>query len=122
MTGKITMTQASNPLERRLHPRFPVRTYAQIHHADQRWEAHLLDMSMSGAKLAVLDEHSLVCGDSISLFVTVEPAVMATPSAPQTLQLKGKLIHLCEHLLGVDYEPATAADKDLLVQFLEKTC
>jgi len=115
------MTQTSNPLERRLHPRFPVRTYAQIHHAGQQWEAHLLDMSISGAKLAVLDEHTLVRGDSIKLIVTVEPAVMATPSAPQMLQLPSKLIHLCEHLLGIEYELATAADRDFLIQFLEKT-
>jgi hypothetical protein len=109
------MTQAQNDQERRRHNRLPVRTYAQLTYGDRQWEAHLLDMSYSGARLALLDEHPLKPGDNISLLVMVDKQ----PENPLgQIKLAGKLVHLREHLLGVAYEPVDAENDALLKAYL----
>lgn len=112
------MNKSVNQLERRLHPRVPIRAYAQLHFNDEQWEVHLLDMSMSGAKLALLDDHTLACGANFNLHVTIEPEGVISPSTPQTIQLHARLIHICEHLLGIEYRPVADEDKEALVRLL----
>jgi c-di-GMP-binding flagellar brake protein YcgR len=113
------MTKASADIDRRQHPRFPMRAYAQLHYGKQQWEAHLLDMSFSGAKLALLDEHMLRPGDQINLTVSIEALALDNVNH-QTIHLRGTLVHLREHLLGVEYQPVSETDKQLLILFLSQ--
>src|SRR5690606_27303415 len=108
-----------NEQERRQHPRFTMRAYATLRHADSQWETHLLDMSMSGAKLALLDEHQLSNGDSVTLMVDTQGL---SPEASQNvIHLRGSLIHLRDHVLGVEYLPVPDIDRQLLTLFLSRT-
>lgn len=114
------MTQSSADTDRRQHPRFPVRAYAKLAYGKQEWETHLLDMSFTGAKLALLGEHLLQPGDQINLAVSVASLALDNVNH-QTIHLRGSLIHLREHLLGVEYQPVSETDKRLLVLFLSQT-
>lgn len=113
------MSKASADQERRLHPRFPIRAYAKLRYADKTWETHLLDMSLCGAKLAVLDEHMLQPGDGVTLAVDVD-AMQLENVSHQVIHLAGTLVHLREHLLGVEYQPVSETDKQLLTLFLSQ--
>lgn len=113
------MTKAFTDQDRRQHPRFPMRAYAKLTRADQAWETHLLDMSLCGAKLAVLDEHSLQPGDKVNLAVDIE-ALQLESVNHKIIHLVGSLVHLREHLLGVEYQPASETDKQLLTLFLSQ--
>jgi c-di-GMP-binding flagellar brake protein YcgR len=112
------MNKPVNQLERRLHPRLPIRAYAQLQYGAEQWEVHLLDISLSGAKLALLDEHPLTSGARFNLHVTIEPEGLVSASIPQTIELQATLVHLCEHLLGVEYRPVSKADSEALVRLL----
>jgi len=114
------MSQVPSDNERRRHIRYPVRTYARLHHGNQQWETHLLDMSVSGARLALLDEHLLKAGDHVSLIVATDEISLAGESYQQ-IHLQGTLVHLREHLLGVAYEPASPRDEQLLNIYLAHT-
>jgi hypothetical protein len=113
------MTTIPSEQERRQHPRFAIRAYATLRHAESQWETHLLDMSMSGAKLALLDEHNLCGGDSVTLTVDIEG--LSTEISQKVIHLRGSLIHLREHLLGVEYQPVSDIDRQLLTLFLSRT-
>ncbi len=97
--------------ERRQYPRFRLRAYASLSHGNHTWEAHLLDMSMTGARLALLGEHLLRPGDDINLQVPVEDPAKGSP---HTLHLRGRLVHLREHVLGVEYQAVADVDRQLL--------
>lgn len=113
------MTNASANHERRENPRFPVRAYAKLDYSHKLWEVHLLDMSMSGAKVALLEEHLLRRGDAVTLTVDVEELRLSDVKH-KVMRLRGTLVHLREHLLGVEYQPASETDKQLLTLFLSQ--
>lgn len=113
------MSKASADQERRQHLRFPMRAYATLHYDDRSWETHLLDMSMCGAKLAILDEHMLRPGDKVNLVVDIETLALENVNH-KAIHLRGTLIHLREHLLGVQYQPVSETDKQLLTLFLSQ--
>jgi hypothetical protein len=113
------MTNVSANQDRREHPRFPVRAYAQLDYSRTLWEVHLLDMSISGAKVALLGEHLLRRGDSVALTVDVKELGLSD-TKHKVMHLRGTLVHLREHLLGVEYQPVTETDKQLLTLFLSQ--
>lgn len=100
--------------ERRQHPRLPLRAYAQLQYASKRWDAHVLDISATGARLALLSEHLLRAGDRLHVDILLDED---TPQ-PQQLHLQGQLVHIREHILGYQFSPASAADGERLQQLL----
>jgi hypothetical protein len=111
--------------ERRENPRQPVRAYAELTYSDKGWDVYLLDMSATGACLALLEEHLLQAGDDVSLTIDLSdvqlPEVSVDdidPNLNKTLHLRGTLVHLREHLLGVEYRPASDLDHALLALLL----
>src|SRR5690606_36797500 len=112
------MNKSGNQLERRLHPRVPIRAYAQLHLNDEQWEVHLLDMSMSGAKLALLDSHTLACGANFNLHVSTEHEGVVSTSTPQTITLLARPNHMCEHSLGIEHIAVADDDKEAHVRLL----
>lgn len=108
---------AYNEEDKRRHPRFPLRAYADLHYSTKKWEAHVLDLSESGARLAILGEHLLQKGDPLRVHIQLEELNLVT-SPKKLLNLHGRLIHVREHLLGFEFQPDTPVDKTLLHELL----
>ncbi len=87
-----------NNEERRNAKRYPVRAYAALQMSHVSWAAHLLDISATGARFAVLDEHLLRPGDE--LFLTIELEDIANEKF-KSLQLRGTVVHIREHIIGL---------------------
>ncbi len=103
--------------DKRRHPRFPLRAYADLQYSTKKWEAHVLDLSESGARLAILGEHLLQKGDSLRIHIQLEEINLLT-SPKKLLNLHGRLVHVREHLLGFEFQPDTPVDKTLLYELL----
>ncbi len=107
--------------ERRQHPRLPLRAYAELQYANQRWDAHILDISATGARLALLSEHLLRTGDNLHVEILLdEDQQPPHQQPPQRLHLQGQLVHIREHILGYQFNPATEADAARLQQLLSE--
>ena len=103
--------------DRRAYPRYPLRAFAQLGNAQQEWPAHILDISYVGVRLALLEEYHLCAGDSINLRLEI-PEIQAPLGMQPYIHLQGTLVHQQEHMLGIQYEPVTELDAELLKQLL----
>lgn len=114
----MTDPQTSAPDERRQHPRHLLRAYAQMQYSSKTWEAHVLDISSSGTRLAILSEHLLRKGDALRVQILLDD-LEGLDNPKKNLQLHGRLAHVREHILGFAFQPDTPADKKLLDDLLE---
>jgi hypothetical protein len=103
--------------DKRRHSRFPLRAYADLQYSTKKWEAQILDLSESGARLAILGEHLLQKGDPLRVHIQLDELNLLT-SPKKQLSLHGRLIHVREHLLGFEFQPDTPVDKTLLYELL----
>ncbi len=101
--------------ERRQYPRLGLRAFAQLSSSEAEWGVHILDISRSGARIAVLDEYTLELGDIIDLTIDIQALGVGSGA----LRLRGQLVHLREHIVGLKYEPLTATDSLGLDALLE---
>lgn len=99
--------------ERRTTPRFPLRAFAALCNSEKEWAAHVLDISFQGARVALLDDYSLDTGDAIQLRLEI-PETQVPSDTLRYLHLNGTLVHKQEHMLGIQYEPASDEDASLL--------
>ena len=106
-----------NQDDRRTHPRYTLRAFAQLGSSHQEWAAHLLDISYEGARIALLDEYDLTKGDSVRLRIEV-PQANVPEGADPYLHLHGILVHVQQHMLGIRYHPETDGDAELLKKLL----
>ena len=107
----------ANTADKRKHPRFPLRAYAELQYSTKSWEAHVLDLSESGARLVILSEHLLQKGDTLRVHIQLEDLNLVA-SNKKLLNLHGRLIHVREQHLGFEFQPDTPADKTLLYELL----
>lgn len=107
-----------NDDDRRNYPRFPLRAFAALGKSDKEWAAHVLDISYHGARIALLDNYNLCAGDAIYLRLEI-PELQVPEGMLPYLHLNGTLVHQQEHMLGIQYEPASEQDAELLKQILE---
>jgi len=107
-----------SPEDRRQYPRLPLRAYAQMQYSSKGWEAHLLDISASGIKLGLLSEHLLRKGDALRVHIMLDDFPAFTHSGKKSLHLHGRLAHVRDHILGLEFQPDTPADKNLLDELL----
>ncbi|WP_062059126.1 PilZ domain-containing protein [Cellvibrio sp. OA-2007] len=117
MSNEENITDDSSDEDKRRHPRFPLRAYADLQYSTKKWEAHVLDLSESGARLAILGEHLLQKGDPLRVHIQLDDINLLT-SPKKILSLHGKLIHVREHILGFEFQPDTPVDKTLLYELL----
>jgi hypothetical protein len=103
--------------DRRIYPRYPLRAFAQLDSSNKAWAVHLLDISYTGARIALLDDYELSTGAGINLRLEI-PSAQRSESMPPYLYLQGTLVHQQEHMLGIQYEPTSAQDAELLTQIL----
>lgn len=88
------------PHERRNSPRFPARTYLRVQTEKNIWDAHLLDISATGARMAVLAEHGLQKNDAVTLYFELDE----NEKADKNCALTGKVVHVRDHIIGVALE------------------
>lgn len=112
-------TEVSLPdgADKRRHPRFPLRAYADLQYSTKKWEAHILDLSENGARIALLGEHLLQKGDALRVHIQLDNVTLLA-SPKNMLNLHGRLVHVREHILGFEFQPDTPADKTLLYELL----
>jgi hypothetical protein len=103
--------------DRRNSPRYPLRAFAQLGSSGKEWAVHLLDISYSGARIALLDEYNLCAGDPIGLRLEI-PEMQVPEGMLPYLHLQGTLVHQQDHMLGIRYEPASELDAELLQKIL----
>lgn len=103
--------------DKRRYPRFPLRAQAELQYSTKSWEAQVLDLSESGARLVILSEHLLQKGDALRIHVHLDELNLVT-STKKMLNLHGRLIHVREQHLGFEFQPDTPADKTLLYELL----
>jgi hypothetical protein len=109
--------------DRRKNSRFPLRAHAQMQYSSKKWEAHVLDISSSGARLAILSEHLLRKGDTLRVQIMLneqapDDSVKTVNTAKKSVNLHGRLAHVREHILGYEFQPDTPADKSALDELL----
>lgn len=114
--GRTSFSDTTNivkPDDRREHTRYPLRAYAELGNSTNQWEAHLLDISYFGARVALLDEYQLSPGNAIRLRIEIPEKNRSEGMSPY-LNLRGKLVHQQGHMLGIQYEPMNDSDANLL--------
>lgn len=113
---------SSSENERRIAPRYPARAYASLHTTDNKWSAHLLDISATGARLAILDEHPLKAGNPVSLHLELDE-LLNDLQPGNILILKGKVVHSRNHIVGIlleDTDKEQQLQLDLLLKQFAK--
>ncbi len=105
------------PEEKRKYARFPLRAIAELQYSTKSWEAHVLDISESGARLVILQEHLLQKGDPLRVHIHLDELNLVT-SNKKMLNLHGRLIHVREQHLGFEFQPDAPADRTLLYELL----
>lgn len=80
--------------ERRTFPRVELRAYATLITTEERWPAHLIDLSFHGAMIAIVHKHSIKDGEDIQLSIEID--------AQKPLKLYGHVAHQKEHMLGIE--------------------
>lgn len=103
----------NNQDDRRAGPRYPLRAFAQLGKSDKEWAAHVLDISYDGARIVLLDDYHLCAGDTVILRLEI-PEMYSPLNTMPYLHLQGTLIHQQGHMLGLQYEPETNQDAEML--------
>lgn len=116
MTEPIA-SSAVPPEDKRRHPRFPLRAVAELQYSTKSWEAHVIDISESGARMVILSEHLLQKGDPLRVHIRLDELNLVA-SNKKMLNLHGRLIHVREQHLGFEFQPDTPADRTLLYELL----
>lgn len=112
-----TTANDSSAEDKRRHPRFPLRAVAELQYSTKSWEAHVTDISESGARMVILSEHLLQKGDPLRVHIQLDDLNLVA-STKKLLNLHGRLIHVREQHLGFEFQPDTPADRTLLYELL----
>ena len=99
--------------ERREFQRHPLPAFAEIGNSTREWIAHVLDISSSGARLAILEECTLNKGDELRIRIELPPTKVGD-GLHQYLHMKGTVAHQHEHIIGIRYEAETDIDLAML--------
>jgi len=103
--------------DRRIFPRHTLRAFAELGSSNQQWAAHVLDISHQGARIALLDDYHLPNGSTVKLRIEIPESHLQNGIQPYLL-VEGTLVHQQEHILGIQYQPGSEADAELLNNLL----
>lgn len=103
--------------EKRRYPRFSLRAYAALQYSTKTWEAEVLDVSETGIRLALTDEHLFRKGDDLRIHIDVQGLNLVT-SDKKRLDIHGTIAHVHEQIIGCDFVVDTPTDKTVLYELL----
>lgn len=95
---------------RRQAERYSYRGYCALRSSQASIPAHIINLSNTGALIAVLDDHKLQDLEPVQLQVELQDGEIAL--------LSGTVIHRKAHFIGLKCTPDSEADADKLVRFL----
>lgn len=93
-------------------PRFRCRCYANLDSTTEHWDAHLINVSISGALVAVLTDHRLTQGKQLVITIQFDD---------QDVILKGDIAHIKDHYIGIRYAELSQEYIDQLSRRLDIT-
>lgn len=88
--------------DQRINPRFRCRCYATLANTTETLPGHILNLSESGALIAVIEEHQLQADQKLSVVIEVEDT--------NNICLEGVVAHTKEHYIGIEYSPLSDDD------------
>lgn len=97
--------------DQRANPRFRCRCYATLDATHESWPAHLLNISSTGALVAVLQDHTLKPDQNLTITVEFD-------NEPD-LDLSGAIAHVKDHYIGVKCVPLSEQESKRLHMKLE---
>ena len=102
----------TNPhLDKRNSERFRYRCDATLCATDKHWTGHLLNISETGALVAVLENNTLNVGDRIELTVEQDER--------EDITLMGSVAHTKTHYVGLRCDPVSSEDREQLFATLK---
>lgn len=105
------MTQALKNDERRQFERHSTRAQGTLITAESNWPVYVINLSYSGALIAILDKHKLEEEESITLHLELEHAGRVIAH--------GRIAHLKEHYVGLEFSGHGEADRAKLKKVIE---
>ncbi len=99
--------------DRREHPRFPLRVFAEFDKQGRLWAVHVLDISYHGARVAILDDNNFAVGDEVKFNIEL-PGDSTPGGVPLYLHLDGVVAHRKKHILGIAHKPIAPQDIEVL--------
>ncbi|MFT5082143.1 MAG: hypothetical protein ACI9Y1_000165 [Lentisphaeria bacterium] len=97
--------------ERRNNERIHHRGYGTLLSGDAAMPVHLINLSVRGALVAILDDFNLNTDDTITLRIVFEDGHAA--------EMNGRVAHIKEHFIGLQCEPVSEQDKSLIRSAIE---
>lgn len=98
--------------QRRKNDRFPLRAHATLESGNGDWPAHVINLSIDGAMIAIAEEHSIQTDDEVELTVYLDDE--------QRLLLQGQVVHIKDHFIGLKCKVQTSENEGLLTQLIGK--
>jgi len=99
-----------NTENRRQTERYSYRGYCALRSSQSSISAHIINLSNTGALIAVLDNHKLQDLEPVQLQIELEDGEIAL--------LSGTVIHRKAHFIGLKCSPDSEADASKLARFL----
>ena len=97
---------------RRDNNRLYYRSYGTLSNNNNQWPAHIINISSTGALIAIICEHTLTEGAVISLTVELLEG--------EDIIMHGRVLHVKDHYIGLHCEPQKQTDKDRLASILKQ--
>lgn len=106
------MLTSLKEFERRTSERVEYRGYCTILFGDQSWMGNIVDISRTGALVAILEGYQLKRNDKVTLNVDLADGTVA--------MLQGRIAHIKAHFVGMECVPHSEKDTLKLEQFLRQ--
>lgn len=98
--------------DQRASPRFRCRCYATLDATEETWPAHLINLSSTGALVAVLYDHKFKPDQELTITIEFDNE--------DDLSLTGKVAHVKEHYVGLECSGSAQAKSKRLQEKLEE--
>lgn len=106
------MTEQQSQEQRRKYGRFTIRAHASLIVGEENWPAHLLNLSVGGALVALTDAHDLQAGKEVGLTILLNESAH--------LEMQGQVIHVKNHYVGLECTAKSDEDQALLRELIGK--
>ena len=107
------MQNIKEEIERRAGERIECRGYCTLTSAAGSWSGSVVNMSQTGALVAILQDYKLQVNENITLNIE--------PSSGTAAAFLGRVAHKKEHLIGLEFKLPTEDDRRKLNEFLSST-
>lgn len=97
---------------RRDNNRLYYRSYGTLSSDNNQWPAHIINISSTGALIAIICEHTLT--EEAIIHLTVELL------EGEDIVMHGKVLHVKDHYIGLHCEPEKQTDKNRLANILKQ--